>query len=66
MTPIELKKGDKFKILGNNRIPPASLPVEIGDILEYRYTDGMYSKCYNDKKETVYLVAYADIVRYFP
>ena len=56
-----LKKGDKFRVLGDIKTAPASPTVKAGDVLEYRYVEGMYAKCNNHQSQGFYLVAYAEV-----
>ncbi len=58
-----------YKVPNNSRIivknkvstPPASIPIEKGDILQFHHIDGMYSYCENENGDVVHLVAWAEV-----
>ena len=61
MELYNVPKGSKIRVVGDIKIPPASHPIEVDDILEFSRIDGMYSHCKNSKGEVVHLVAWAEV-----
>ena len=61
MKLYDVPRNSKIIVKDNIKTPPASIPIEEGDMLQFHRIDGMYSYCENGKGEVVHLSANADV-----
>ena len=57
----EVSRNSKIIVKDKIITPPASLPIEEGDILQFHRIDGMYSYCKNENGDVVHLLASAEV-----
>ena len=60
MKLYEVPRNSKIVVRGNIKTPPASIPIQKGDVLQFHHIDGMYSYCLNGN-DVVHLSANADV-----
>ena len=60
MKLYEVPRNSKIVVMGNIKTPPASIPIQKGDVLQFHHIDGMYSYCLNGN-DVVHLSANADV-----
>jgi len=61
MKLFNIPENSKIIVKGNIETPPASIPIQKEDILQFYHIDGMYSYCKNTDGEVVHLAAWADV-----
>lgn len=61
MKLYNVPNNSRIRILGDVKIPPCAPELSIGDELNFKHIDGMYSYCTNDKDEVVHLAAWAEV-----
>ncbi len=61
MKLYEVPRNSKIVVMDNIKTPPASIPIEEGDIFQFHRIDGMYSYCKNENGDVVHLVAWAEV-----
>lgn len=44
----DIPNNTKIKILGEVKVPPGALNLEIGNIIDFKHINGMYSLCHKD------------------
>lgn len=49
------------RVISENKTPPASIDINIDELIWFDHIDGMYSYCKNKNGEVVHLVAYAEV-----
>ena len=57
----EVSRNSKIIVKDKIITPPASLPIQKGDVLQFHHIDGMYSYCENENGDVVHLVAWAEV-----
>jgi hypothetical protein len=57
----ELKRGDFFRIISDNRFPPAHRSVPADEVYKFSHIDGMYSLCYLRDGAMTHPVAWAEV-----
>jgi hypothetical protein len=61
MELYKVPRNSRIKVVGDIKIPPASLMVEVEEILNFSHIDGMYSYCTRDNGEVVHLAAWTNV-----
>ena len=61
MKLYDVPRNSKIIVKDKIKTPPASLPIEEGDILQFHHIDGMYSYCENENGDVVHLLASAEV-----
>lgn len=61
MKLYELKKGAKFRVLADSKVPPAHRALEEGEVFTFNHIDGMYSLCFDKNGGMVHVVAWAEV-----
>ena len=51
----------KIRVIEHPKVPIASPHVDLGETLDFKHVDGMYSLCYNSKGEAVHLAAWTQV-----
>ena len=55
-------QGCKVRVISNNiAIPPASKPINMGDVLFFWHMDGMYGRCTDEDGVSVYPAAWTKV-----
>ena len=58
---VDLSKGDKFKIVGDIRVPPAHRELSRDEVFTFINLDGMYSLCKDSDNRAVHLVMWSEV-----
>lgn len=61
MKLYDVPRNSKIVVMGNIKTPPASIPIQKGDVLQFHHIDGMYSYCKNENGDVVHLLASAEV-----
>ena len=54
MKLYEVPNNSKIIVKDEIKTPPASIPIQKGDILQFYHIDGMYSYCKNENGDVVH------------
>ena len=57
----KVPRDSRIKVKSDIKVPPGAPEIKAGDELNFKHVDGMYSLCYTDNGQPVYLVAWADV-----
>lgn len=63
MKLYDLKRGDWFRIVGDNRFPPSHPNVDSLAPIRLGHIDGMYSLCYLKDGTMVHPAAWAEVAK---
>lgn len=61
MELYKVSRDTRIKVKGSVKTPLGSPEIKVGDELNFRSIDGMYSYCTTDKGQIVHLAAWADV-----
>jgi len=62
MELYNVPNGSRIKVIVEDKIPPGAPQITVGEELNFRNIDGMYSYCTRDSGEVVYLAAWTEVV----
>ena len=57
----KVRNGSRIRIVADAKSPPGAPPFDVGQELEFRHIDGMYSYCKDDSGNVVHLAAWTDV-----
>lgn len=61
MELYNVPRNSRIKVLSDIKVPPGAPEIKVGDELNFRSIDGMYSYCTTDAGQVVHLVAWAEV-----
>ena len=61
MKLYELRTGQLFRVVADNKAPPAAREIAADEVLKFGHVDGMYSFCHDIAGGIVHPVAWAEV-----
>jgi hypothetical protein len=61
MKLYDVPHNTRVKVYGDIKVPPDGKEIHVGDVLEFKHIDGMYSYCIDSEGDIVHLVSWAEV-----